>query len=111
MTITEVQVKHVYSDTTKPVKAKVSVVIDKELILHNIRVIEKVDNGQKKKFIAFPSQKVTSIGDNNEPVTGYFDIYHPITSEARVKFESAIYKAVDNYIAKQEAEKETKKGE
>lgn len=105
MTITEVQVKHVYTDTTKPVKAKVSVVIDKEVILHNIRVIEKIDNGQKKKFIAFPSQKVTSIDDKNEPVVGFFDIYHPITSEARVKFETAIYKAVDNYIEKQAKEK------
>lgn len=108
MTITEVQVKQVYSDTTKPVKAKVSVVIDKEIILHNIRVIEKIDNGQKKKFIAFPSQKITTIGENNEPVTGYFDIYHPITSESRVKFEAAIYKAVDKYIEKQEAEKANK---
>lgn len=101
MIITEIQIKKVYNDATKPVKAKVSVVIDNELILHNIRVIEKIDNGQKKKFIAFPSQKVTSLDEHNNPTVGYFDIYHPITSEARVKFESAIYKALDSYVAKQ----------
>ena len=102
MTITEVQVKKVYTDPTKPVKAKVSVVIDKEIILHNIRVIEKVDSGNKKRFIAFPSQKVTSIGENNEPVSGFFDIYHPITSESRIKFETAIYKALEEYNASQD---------
>lgn len=101
MLITEVQVKKVYSDPTKPVKAKVSVVIDKELILHNIRVIEKMDNGVKKRFIAFPSQKVTTIGENNTPVSGFFDIYHPITSESRIKFETAIYKALEDYNAAQ----------
>lgn len=101
MQITDVQVKKVFNDPTKPVKAKVSVVIDKELILHNIRVIEKVNDGVKKRFIAFPSQKVTSIDENKNPVQGFFDIYHPINSESRVKFESAIYKAVDEYVAKQ----------
>lgn len=97
MTITEVQVKKIYNDPMKPVKAKVSVVIDKEIILHNIRVIEKVENGTKKKFIAFPSQKVTTIDENNNPKSGFFDIYHPITSESRVKFEVAIYKAIEEY--------------
>lgn len=97
MNITDIQIKKVYSDPTKPVKAKVSVVIDKELILHNIRVIEKIDNGVKKRFIAFPSQKVTTIDENNNAVSGYFDIYHPITSEARIKFETAIYKALEEY--------------
>lgn len=97
MTITEVQVKKVYTDPLKPVKAKVSVVIDKELILHNIRVIEKIKDGVKKKFIAFPSQKITTVDDNNQSVSGFFDIYHPICSESRVKFEQAIYEAVDNY--------------
>lgn len=99
MNITEVQVKKVYTDPTKPVKAKVSVLIDKEVILHNIRVIEKVDNGQKKRFIAFPSQKISTVDENNNPQHGYFDIYHPITSDARTKFETAIYKAVDAYVA------------
>jgi len=98
MTITDVQVKKVYTDPTKPVKAKVSVVIDKEIIMHNIRVIEKVKDGEKKKFCAFPSQKVSVLNiETNEPENGYFDIYHPITSEARVKFEQAIYQALEDY--------------
>ena len=100
MKITDIQIKKVYSDPTKPVKAKVSVVIDNEVVLHNIRVIEKLDNGVKKRFIAFPSQKVTTIDENNNPVSGFFDIYHPITSGARTKFETIIYKALDDYYAK-----------
>lgn len=100
MTITDVQVKKVYTDPVKPVKAKVSVVIDNELILHNIRVIEKVQDGTRKKFIAFPSQKITTVDENNNSVSGFFDIYHPIVSDARVKFEQAIYKALENYNAK-----------
>lgn len=102
MTITDVQVKKVYTDPVKPVKAKVAVVIDKELILHNIRVIEKVQDGSRKRFLAFPSQKITSVDENNNPISGFFDIYHPINSESRVKFEQAIYKAVDEYVANKE---------
>ena len=96
------QVKKVYTDPVKPVKAKVAVVIDKELILHNIRVIEKVQDGSRKRFLAFPSQKITSVDENNNPISGFFDIYHPINSESRVKFEQAIYKAVDEYVANKE---------
>lgn len=102
MTITDVQIKKVYTDSTKPVKAKVSVVVDNELILHNIRVIEKVSDGNRKRFIAFPSQKITNIDENNNPINGYFDIYHPVSSSARVKFESAIYKALEDYKEKNE---------
>ena len=102
MNITDVQVKRVYNDPTKPVKAKVSVVIDNELVLHNIRVIEKVNKGERRKFIAFPSQKVTTIDENNNPVNGYFDIYHPLSSVSRIKFESAIYKALEDYKTSEE---------
>jgi len=97
MIITSVQVKKVYNDPTKPVKALVSVLIDNEMVLHNIRVIEKIENGNKKKFIAFPSQKITALDEKNNPVSGFFDIYHPITADTRVKFETAIYKALDEY--------------
>jgi DNA-binding cell septation regulator SpoVG len=101
MIITDVKVKKVYTDPVKPVKAKVAVVIDNELVLHNIRVIEKVQDGTRKKFLAFPSQKVTTVDENNNPQSGFYDIYHPINADARVKFETAIYKAIDEYIAKE----------
>ena len=74
MTITDVKVKKVYTDPVKPVKAKVAVVIDNELVLHNIRVIEKVQDGTRKKFLAFPSQKITTVDENNNPQSGFFDI-------------------------------------
>lgn len=96
MKITEVQIKKVYNDPTKPIKAKVTVIIDNCLALNNIRVLEKTTGTITNKFIAFPSQKVVSVGSDNEPVTGFFDIYHPINSETRAMFESAIYKALDD---------------
>ena len=45
---------------------------------------------------------VTTIDENNTAKSGFFDIYHPITSEARVKFEIAIYNALEDYISNQE---------
>lgn len=97
MTITDVQIKKVFNDATSPVKANVSVVIDNELIIHNVRIIEKDVNGEHKKFISFPANKVTTIGEDNQPRTGFIDICHPISSACRVKFEKAIYDAVANY--------------
>lgn len=97
MTITSVQVKNVYNDSNKPVKAKVSVVIDNEIVLHDIRVIEKTIDGENKKFLAFPSQKIVTLDENkNESVVRY-DVCHPISSTSRIKFEEAIYKAIEEY--------------
>ena len=66
------------------------------MVLHNVRVIEKTgEDGQPKKFIAFPSHKVYS-AENNNIHSGYVDIYHPIKQSTRKKFEDAIYTALAN---------------
>ena len=96
MTITDVQVKKVFNNPESPVKANVSVVLDGEFIIHNVRIIEKEVNGEHKKFVSFPANKTTVLDENNQPRTGFIDICHPISSACRVKFEKAIYDAVAN---------------
>ena len=54
------------------------------------------------KYGCFKKKKITyicTLDENNKPTRGFFDIYHPISSEARIKFEAAIYKALDEYKA------------
>lgn len=59
-------------------KAVVSITIDNEFVVHDIKVIE----GEKGLFIAMPSKKSA----NGE----FRDIAHPINSETRARLESII---------------------
>lgn len=95
MKITSVHVKKINTENNSAVKAKVSVTIDDEIIMHNIKVIEKMKDDTLVRFLSFPSQKVESINENNEKNVGYFDIYHPISNEVRKKFEDAIFAELD----------------
>jgi len=66
-------------------KAVVSITIDNEFVVHDIKVIE----GDKGLFIAMPSRKA---GDGE-----YRDIAHPINSDTRDKIQRIIlekYEAV-----------------
>ena len=72
MTITDVRVRR-FSKEGK-MKAVVSITIDGEFVVHDIKVIE----GEKGLFIAMPSRK-TAEGE-------YRDIAHPIMTE----YEKAI---------------------
>ena len=64
-------------------KAIVSLTIDDELAVHDIKVI---DTGEKI-FVAMPSRR---LGD------GYRDIVHPINVQAREKIERAIINAYES---------------
>lgn len=97
MRISSVHVKKFNTDENSVVKAKVSIVIDDALVLHNIKVIEKVKDGKNIRFLSFPSQKVETV-NNGETKVGYFDIYHPISSESRTKFEEAIFAELDKLM-------------
>ena len=69
MNITDIRIRKIYEDAR--LKALVSVTIDGDLAVHDIKVIE----GPERLFVAMPSRK-----DEN----GTFrDIAHPITPEAR----------------------------
>lgn len=79
MNITDIRIRRIYHETR--LKALVSVTIDGDLAVHDIKVIE----GPERLFIAMPSRK-----DDN----GVFrDICHPITPSARHTLEAAVLEA------------------
>ena len=80
MQITDVRVRKVAKEGK--LKAVVSITMDEEFVVHDIKVIE----GEKELFIAMPSKKAVD-GE-------YRDIAHPINSETREKIQSII---LENY--------------
>lgn len=76
MVITDVRVRKVSKEGK--MKAVVSITIDEEFVVHDIKVIE----GEKGLFIAMPSRKAAD-GE-------YRDIAHPINSETRERIQSLI---------------------
>ena len=76
MNITDVRVRRVAKEGK--LKAVVSITIDDEFVVHDIKVIE----GEKGLFIAMPSKKALD-GD-------YRDIAHPINSETRERLQNII---------------------
>ncbi len=76
MQITDVRVRKVAKDGK--MKAIVSITLDDEFVVHDIKVIE----GEKGLFIAMPSRKATD-GE-------YRDIAHPINSDTRARVQSLI---------------------
>jgi len=93
MQITDVRVRRVSKEGK--MKAVVSITIDNEFVVHDIKVIE----GDKGLFIAMPSRKA---GDGE-----YRDIAHPINSDTREKIQSIILEKYE--IAALEAEAEAEK--
>lgn len=76
MQITDVRVRKVAKEGK--MKAVVSITLDNEFVVHDIKVIE----GEKGLFIAMPSRKTTD-GE-------YRDIAHPINSDTRDRIQSLI---------------------
>ena len=76
MNITDVRVRKVAKEGK--MKAVVSITIDEEFVVHDIKVIE----GEKGLFIAMPSRKATA-GE-------YRDIAHPINSGTRDRIQRII---------------------
>ena len=76
MNITDVRVRQVAKEGK--MKAVVSITIDEEFVVHDIKVIE----GEKGLFIAMPSRKATD-GE-------YRDIAHPINSGTRDRIQKII---------------------
>lgn len=78
MQITDVRVRKV--DRDGKLRAVVSITIDDEFVIHDIKVIE----GEKGLFIAMPSRKT---GDGE-----FRDIAHPIRSDTREHIQDTILK-------------------
>ncbi len=76
MQITDVRIRMVNKNSK--MKAIVSITLDNEFVVHDIKVIE----GEKGLFIAMPSRKA---GDGE-----YRDIAHPINSDTRDRIQSLI---------------------
>lgn len=76
MQITDVRVRKITKEGK--MRAIVSITIDDEFVVHDIKVIE----GDKGLFIAMPSKKATD-GE-------YRDIAHPINSSTREKIQGII---------------------
>lgn len=76
MQITDIRVRKV--NKAGKMKAVVSITLDNEIVVHDIKVIE----GDKGLFIAMPSRRV---GDSE-----YRDIAHPINTETRDKLQKII---------------------
>ena len=76
MQITDVRIRKVEKEGK--MKAVVSITIDDEFVVHDIKVIE----GEKGSFIAMPSRKAAD-GE-------YRDVAHPINSDTRDKIQKMI---------------------
>ncbi|MBM6947178.1 septation regulator SpoVG [Mordavella massiliensis] len=92
MQITDVRVRKVAKEGK--LKAVVSITMDEEFVVHDIKVIE----GEKGLFIAMPSKKALD-GE-------YRDIAHPINSSTRERIQNIILEKYEEALA-QELEAET----
>lgn len=89
MQITDVRIRKVEKEGK--MKAVVSITIDEEFVVHDIKVIE----GDKGVFIAMPSRKAAD-GE-------YRDIAHPINSETRDRIQNLILEKYQTEILAGEA--------
>lgn len=85
MKITDVRVRKVTKEGK--MKAVVSITLDDEFVVHDIKVIE----GEKGLFIAMPSRKASD-GE-------YRDIAHPINSGTRERIQRIILEQYEAAVA------------
>ena len=84
MQVTDVRVRKIEKEGK--MKAIVSITLDNEFVIHDIKVIE----GEKGLFIAMPSRK-SADGE-------YRDIAHPINSDTRDKIQAVILEKYRNVM-------------
>ena len=90
MQITDVRVRKITKEGK--MKAVVSITLDDELVIHDIKVIE----GDKGLFIAMPSKKASD-GE-------YRDIAHPINSGTRERIQRMILSAYEKSLSEPDPE-------
>ena len=88
MQITDVRIRKVEKEGK--MNAVVSITIDEELVVHDIKIIE----GEKGLFIAMPSRKAAD-GE-------YRDIAHPINSGTRERIQKLILEKYEETLAAEE---------
>ena len=92
MNITDVRVRKVAKEGK--MKAVVSITLDDEFVVHDIKVIE----GEKGLFIAMPSRKAAD-GE-------YRDIAHPINSATRNEIQEIVLRKYEETLIQEEAEED-----
>ena len=85
MNITDIKVRRLLQEGR--LRAVVSVTVDDEIAIHDIKVIE----GPERLFVAMPSRR--------EPGGIFRDIAHPISPMARRRFEDAVLAAYQRELA------------
>lgn len=90
MQITDIRIRKVEKEGK--MKAVVSITLDEEFVVHDIKVIE----GEKGLFIAMPSRKASD-GE-------YRDTAHPINSNTRERIQSMILAKYEETINAEEIE-------
>lgn len=90
MQVTDVRVRKVAKEGR--MKAVVSITLDEEFVVHDIKVIE----GDKGLFIAMPSKR-TADGE-------YKDIAHPINSSARDVIQKVILESYEKALLEPDGE-------
>ena len=88
MQITDVRIRKVEKEGK--MTAVVSITIDEEFVVHDIKIIE----GEKGLFIAMPSRKAAD-GE-------YRDIAHPINSDTRDRIQKLILEKYQETMAVEE---------
>ena len=90
MQITDVRVRRIEKEGK--MKAIVSITLDNEFVVHDIKVIE----GEKGLFIAMPSKKAVD-GE-------YRDIAHPINSQTRNSIQEIVLAAYEKALLEPDPE-------
>ncbi|MCI7061711.1 MAG: septation regulator SpoVG [Lachnospiraceae bacterium] len=90
MQITDVRIRKISKEGK--MKAVVSITLDGEFVVHDIKVIE----GEKGLFIAMPSRRA---GDGE-----YRDIAHPINSDTREMIQNVILERYEEVLEEDEAD-------
>lgn len=90
MLVTDIRIRRVIKDGK--LKAVVSITMDEEFVVHDIKVIE----GDKGLFIAMPSKKA---------LDGEFrDIAHPINSVTRERIQNQIIRKYEEMLIQESTE-------
>ncbi len=87
MNITDIKIRRLLTEGR--LRAIVSITLDDQLAIHDIKIIE----GPERLFVAMPSRK--------EENGTFRDIAHPISLEARAKLETSILNAYTDYLKEQ----------
>lgn len=93
MNITDIKIRKIF--TEGKVRAIVSLILDGDFAVHDLKVIE----GVERMFVAMP---------NRRSEEGRFqDIVHPISSEARAQLEEVVLAKYREALEAAEAQSET----